>query len=316
MADLDKELSDIRREVMESRNLVIRADNQLKTLHAELKTVARRLDEAMAQQRLSSVGAYVLFALLAVGAGVLVSVVRGSVAAHEHERLSQQLDETSLALQKSQVQVTSAAAASRSASDVYRLLAEGSPDERLAAVSALSKLDQAHLTPLERRALQERLELTRRELGASALERGRQASRRGEAAAVSEELSRFLAMDPPEPEALEASFLLGTSYARNGRPQDAIPLLSRVVDKEKNPKRREEAMALLALAYEQTGQPERAAQVARSALEASPDSPWAPAFRSRLAASRRALAADAGVAAPPAGILHPAGDAGRAPAGH
>src|SRR5208283_5377333 len=140
MADLDKELSDIRREVMESRNLIIRADNQLKTLHAELKTVARRLDEAMAQQRLSSVGAYVLFALLAVGAGVLVSVVRGSVAAHEHERLSQQLDETSLALQKSQAQAASAATASRSASDVYRLLAEGSPDERLAAVSALSKL--------------------------------------------------------------------------------------------------------------------------------------------------------------------------------
>ena len=50
-------------------------------------------------------------------------------------------------------------------------------------------------------------------------------------------------------------------------------------------------MALLALAYEQTGQPERAAEVARAALEAAPASPWAPAYRSRLAAARRALAA-------------------------
>ena len=51
MADLDKELGDIRREVIESRTLVIRADNQLKTLHAEVKTLARKLDGAVARQR-------------------------------------------------------------------------------------------------------------------------------------------------------------------------------------------------------------------------------------------------------------------------
>ncbi len=301
MADLDKELSDIRREVIESRNLVIRADNQLKTLHAEVKTVGRRLDEAMAQQRLSSVAAYVLFAVLAVGAGLVVSVVRGTVATHERERLTQQLSEATAALEQSRTQLASAAAASRAAGDVYRQLAEGSADERLKAVLALGRLDQAHLTPLERRALQERVEATRREVGTLALERGRQATRRGETAVATEELTRFLALDPPEPEALEASFLLGTADARSGRPKEAIPLLSRVVDKYKNETRREEAMALLALAYEQTGQAERAAQLARTALEGAPDSPWAPAFRSRLAAARRALAADAGPPVLPSG---------------
>ncbi|MGO8970022.1 MAG: tetratricopeptide repeat protein [Myxococcaceae bacterium] len=310
MADLDKELSDIRREVIESRNLVIRADNQLKTLHAEVKTVGRRLDEAIAQQRLSSVAAYVLFAVLAVGAGLVISVVRSTVATHERERLGQQLSEATAALEQSRAQLASAAAASRSASDVYKALPEGSPDERLKAVLALSRVDQAHLSPLERRALQERVEVTRREVGALALERGRQASRRGDAAAASGELTRFLALDPPEPEALEASFLLGSADARAGRPKEAIPLLSRVVDKDKNEKRREEAMALLALAYEQTGQPERAAQLARSALETAPESPWAPAFRSRLAAARRALGADAGppaVPTAPAAPPHPTG---------
>lgn len=293
MADLDKELSDIRREVIEGRNLIIRADNQLKTLHAEVKTVGRRLDEAMAQHRYSSMAAYFLFALLAVGAGVVISIVRGSVAAHEHDRLSQQLAEATGALEQARAQASGAAAASRTASDLYRTLAEGSADERLKAVPALAHLDQAQLTALERRALQDRLELTRREVGAAALERGRQASRRGDVEAARAELTRFLALGPPEAEALDASFLLGTSEARNGRPAEAIPLLSRVVEQDRSAKRREEAMALLALAYEQTGQPERAAQLARSALEADPDSPWAPAFRSRLAAARRMLAASA-----------------------
>jgi tetratricopeptide (TPR) repeat protein len=301
MAELDKELADIRREVIESRNLVIRADNQLKTLHAEVKTVGRRLEAAIAHQRMASASAYVLFALLAVGAGLVVAVVRGAVAGHEREALTQQLSVATSALEESRAQAATAAAASRSAGESYRMLAEGSLDDRLKAVPSLARLDEAHLTPLERRALQERVALTRRDIGATALERGRQASRRGEPSVAVEELARFLALDPPEPEALEASFLLGAAYARSARPKEAIPLLARVVDRDRRAKSHEEAMALLSLAYEQTGQPERAAEVARAALEAAPVSPWAPAFHSRLAAARRALAADAGAPAVLAG---------------
>jgi tetratricopeptide (TPR) repeat protein len=313
MADLDKELQDIRREVIESRTLVIRADNQLKTLHAEVKTVGRRLEGAIAHQRLASAGAYALFAVLAVGAGLVVAVVRGAVAAHEHERLTQQLAEATGALEQNQAQAALASAASRSAGEVYRTLAEGSLDDRLKAVPSLARLDQAHLTALEKRALQERVELARREIGATALERGRQANRRGEPAAAVEDLARFLALEPPEPEALEAAFLLGTAYARSGRPAEAIPLLTRVVDKDRRTKNREEALALLSLAYEQTGQPEHAAEVARAALEYAPASPWAPAYRSRLAAARRAMAADAGTSATAVGASRPGpSDAGAA----
>ncbi len=294
MAELDKELADIRREVIESRTLVIRADNQLKTLHAEVKTVGRRLEAAIAQQRLASAAAYALFVLLAVGAGVVVTVVHGAVAAHERETLAQRLTAATAALEESKTQAAAASLASRNAGDTYRALAEGSVDDRLKAASSLARLDEANLTPLERRALQERVALTRREIGAAALEGGRQASRRGEPAAAMEELARFLALDPPEPEALEASFLLGGAYARSARPKEAIPLLVRVVAKEHRPRVREEAMALLSLAYEQTGQPEHAAEVARAALESAPAGPWAPAFHSRLAAARRALASDAG----------------------
>jgi tetratricopeptide (TPR) repeat protein len=295
MADLDKELADIRREVIESRTLVIRADNQLKTLHAEVKGLGRRLEEMKAQQRLASAAAYGLFALLAVGGGLAVAAVGGAVGAHERERLSHELAESTAALEQAKAQAATAAAASLRAADVYRMLGEGSSEDRLKGVPALARVDVAHLTPLERRALEERVETARREIGVAALEHARLASRRGEPAAAADELTRFLTLDPPEPQALEASFLLGVALARSGRPAESIPLLSRVVDKDTRGKNREEAMALLALAYEQTGKPEGAAALARTALEANPTSPWAPAFRSRLAAARRALAADAGV---------------------
>ena len=40
--DLERELADIRREVIEGRNLVIRTDNLLKTLHSEVKAFGAR----------------------------------------------------------------------------------------------------------------------------------------------------------------------------------------------------------------------------------------------------------------------------------
>lgn len=297
MPDLEKELADIRREVIESRNLVIRTDNQLKTLHAEVKALGRKVDEASQRQRFASAAAYVLFALLAVGAGVVVSSVRGTVASYERERLGKQLTEAKAALEGLQAKVAAASAASAAASQALRMLDEGPPADRPKALAALARVDQAQLTPLERAALRDRLERVRREVGAAAITHGQKAIRQGDPGSAVEELAGFLALDPPEPESLDAAFLLGSAYAKTGRPAEAVPLLARVVEREKRVRNREEAMAFLALAYEQTGRPEKAAEIARAALEAAPSSPWAPAFRSRLAAARRALGADAGPAA-------------------
>jgi len=296
MADPEKELADIRREVIESRNLVIRTDNQLKTLHAEVKALGRKVDEASQRQRFASAAAYGLFALLAVGAGVVVSSVRGAVASYERERLTKQLAEAKSGLDTLKGQVAAASAASTAASQALRMLDEGPPADRPKALAALARVEQAQLTPLERAALRDRLERVRREVGLAAITHGQKAIRQGDPGSAVEELTGFLALDPPEPESLDAAFLLGSAYARTGRPAEAVPLLARVVDREKRVRNREEAMALLALAYEQTGQPQKAAEISRAALDAAPGSPWAPAFRSRLAAARRALGADAGAA--------------------
>ena len=60
--DLERELADIRREVIEGRNLVIRTDNLLKTLHSEVKSFGVRQKEFERKLRLSSAAAYALVA--------------------------------------------------------------------------------------------------------------------------------------------------------------------------------------------------------------------------------------------------------------
>ena len=66
----DGEISALRKEVIEARNLVIKTDNLLKNLHAELKQMGRKHEEQEKRHWMTSVIVYVAMAIL-VGAGAI-----------------------------------------------------------------------------------------------------------------------------------------------------------------------------------------------------------------------------------------------------
>ena len=297
--DLERELADIRREVIEGRNLVIRTDNLLKTLHSEVKAFGARQKEFERRQMLSSAAAYALFALLAGTAALLLSGARASAANGERDKAVAELKTLTQTREKERTEQDAIAAARRSASDAYRMMTELPGDRRLEGISALAKVDQSKLDPLERQALADRAASLKRELGQTAFERGKAAFRRNEWAAATEDLSRFLAMQPTEPEQIEASFMLGNALVQQRKYEPAIAPLKTFVEKDRRSKNREWAMTLLAQAYEQTGKPDQAAAVAREALGMYPPSQFTPMLKARLSAAKRALSAsdgtDAGV---------------------
>src|SRR5882724_3229877 len=68
-ASQDGDISALRKEVIEARNLVIKTDNLLKNLHAELKQMGRKHEEQEKRHWMTSVTAYIGFAVIAgVGA--------------------------------------------------------------------------------------------------------------------------------------------------------------------------------------------------------------------------------------------------------
>jgi tetratricopeptide (TPR) repeat protein len=311
--DLERELADIRREVIEGRNLVIRTDNLLKTLHSEVKAFGARQKEFERRQLMSSAAAYALFALLAGTAALLLSGVRASAANSERDKAVAELKTLTQSIEKERADQAAVVAARRAASDAYRMMTELPGDRRLEGITALAKVDQSKLDSLERQALADRASALRRELGQTAFERGRSAFRRNEWAAATEDLGRFLAMQPSEPEQLEASWMLGNALAQQRKYEAAIPPLKTFVERDRRSKNREWAMTLLAQAYEQTGHPDQAAAVAREALGTYPNSQFTPMLKARLSAAKRALTdADAGVgttgeATPPvAAVVAPA----------
>ena len=306
--DLERELADIRREVIEGRNLVIRTDNLLKTLHSEVKAFGARQKEFERRQMLSSAAAYALFALLAGTAALLLSGARASAANGERDKAVAELKTLTQSIEKERTEQTAVSAARRSATDAYRMMTELPGDCRLEGITALTKVDQSKLDPLERQALADRAAALKRELGQTAFERGKAAFRRNEWAAATEDLSRFLAMQPTEPEQLEASFMLGNALVQQRKYEPAIAPLKTFVEKDRRSKNREWAMTLLAQAYEQTGKPDQAAAVAREALGMYPASQFTPMLKARLSSAKRAMSgdgSDAGVTTGPTGDAAP-----------
>jgi tetratricopeptide (TPR) repeat protein len=296
--ELEKELAEIRREVIESRNLVIKTDNLLKNLHAEVKAVGKRQEDSERRQWISSAVAYLLFAGLCLGGGILLVMAKGGAAKEEKDRLEKQVTELSQQADKQKTDVNGALLSSRQAAEVYKLMTTLPGDERLKGVDALAKLDQTRLSSLEKQALADRAALLRREIGQGALERGRAASRRNDAQTVITELGRFMALSPSTEEGNEASFLLGAAYVQVHKYDQAAAALGRFINADKKAKSRDYAMLLLTQSYELSGQLDKAAATAREALGTYPNSEYVPQLKMRLTAAKHLMdgAADAAAA--------------------
>lgn len=297
----EKELGEIRREVIEARNLVIKTDNLLKNLHAELKLVGKRQEDFQKRQWISSAVAYVLFAALCVSGAVMLANARSSSSDDEIARLQKQSHELQATLERERADVATVSRAQNAASEVYRMMTNLPGEERLKGIDALVKLDTSKLSGLERAALNDRAAALRKEVGDAAFERGKAAFRRNDMAGAAEELSRFIAMNPPQTELFDASYFLGTALNQLRKHEEAVTHLSRFVEGDKKSKTRDYAMLLLSQSLEQSGQAEKAAEVAREAIGAYPNSQFLPNLRGRLSAAKRALVGGASDTAPAGG---------------
>lgn len=281
-ADLNKQLDEIRREVIESRNMTIKTDNALKTLHAELKVVSAQQDAFQKRTWFSTGAAYVLFAGLCVAGVVVISNTRAASANAERDRLERQVSELNETITRLRGEAAAAAAAEQSAAQVYKQMTTLPGEERLKGIDALGKLDQTKFSAFARLVLQDRALLLRKEVGSAVLEKGKAAFRRQDWSETITHLTRFLSMDPVPEDALEASFYLGNAYFQSRKFEDAIKPLQRYVEGDRRAKTRDFALLMLMQSYDMTGNREQAVATAREGVNAHPGSDFRNQFAGRL----------------------------------
>jgi tetratricopeptide (TPR) repeat protein len=292
----DGDISTLRKELIEARNLVIKTDNLLKNLHAELKQMGRKHEEQEKRHWMTSVTAYIGFAVIA-GVGAIayanaeVRTARSDAQANEAR---------AAALQKDAEKIKATEQARRDSSDkalrVYELL--GSEKEGPALNQAMSQamhLDRAQLSTLEGKAIDDRAAGMKRQLAEAARSAGESAFRRQDWKAASQDLGRYVELEPKVGDNL-VWYHLGSARIQTKEFQGAVHPLETFLKSAGGTKTAQYAGLLLGQAYEEVGNANRAREVYERAVSLYPGSEFATQLRSRL---KRLAAASAPLGTPP-----------------
>ena len=291
------DISQLRKEVIEARNLVIKTDNLLKNLHAELKQMGRKHEEQEKRHWMTSVTAYIGFALIA-GVGAIafanaeVRTARGDAQANEAR---------AAALQKDAEKIKAADQVRREMSEkalrVYELL--GSEKEGPGLNQAMTQamhLDRGQMSALEAKAIDDRAAGMKRQLAEAARSSGESAYRRQDWRTASQDLGRYVELEPKVSDNM-IWFHLGSSRIQTREFQGAVPPLEAFLKGTGGTKTAQYAGLLLGQAYEEIGNAARAREVYERALSLYPGSEFATQIRNRL---KRLAAATAPLGAAPA----------------
>src|SRR2546430_3295972 len=276
------EISSLRKEVVEARNLIIKTDNLLKNLHAELKQMGRRHDEQDKRHWATSVTAYIAFVLLA-GAGA-IAYARAEVRTAREEAQANEARAVALQKDAEKIKVTDQVRrdASEKALRVYDLLATEKEGPGLnQAMAQAMHLDRSQVSALESKAIDDRAAGMKARLAESALAAGTKAFRQQDWKGVSELLGRYVELEPRVTDA-QVWYHLGSARIQPTEDQGAVVPLENFLKNTGGTKTAQYAGLLLGQAYEETNNPTKAKEAYERAERLYPGSEFAPMIRSRL----------------------------------
>jgi len=287
MEGFDKALAELKKEIIETRNLVIRNDNLLKTFGADLKTIGRKQENFERKQWISSAIAYVLFVALASGAAYLASQGYLAQAQSEIEALTQKAQEATLAAKQAEEELSKARDASQAALAAYQKLMDAAPSEREAVVAEVQAVDKTRLSRLEARALEDRARAMIQQLANEKFESGRAAYRRKDWRTAVDDLLKGMSLWPDHPLAPEHSFFLGTAANETRQYELVEQYLTRYIEEQKGRGNKDYAYLLLGNAQAALGKLSQAEATLRRGLERFPNSQFATSMRRRAATFRK-----------------------------
>ena len=295
----DGDLSALRREVIEARNLIIKIDNLLKNLHAELKQMGRKHEEQEKRHWMTSVTAYIAFAVIA-GVGAIafanaeVRTARSGAQANEARAAALQKDAERIKVADQTRRETS-----EKALRVYDLLGTEKEGPGLnQAMTQAMHLDRGQMSALETKAIDDRAAGMKRQLAEAVRSAGESAFRRQDWKAASQDLGRYVELEPKVSDNL-IWFHLGSARIQTREFQGALQPLENFLKGTGGTKTAQYAGMLLGQAYEETGNNQKAREAYERAERLYPGSDFAPMIRNRLRRVQAALNGPGATPLPP-----------------
>ncbi len=280
MHEVDDELRDIKREIVESRGLVIKTNNLTNALSADIKSIAKR--QRTYERRISwnSAVAYIVFVLVAFTALKFAWDARVESIKGETEQKTQENERLHKEVQKNDEDKKDRDRAEAKSAQFYELIRAG---KKVEVVDGYEAIKKEPLSRAEQAVFADAVEKARNDLAAQMYEQGldkARVQRWQEAATAYEDSLKY-----KDNSAIAANVKLGLAqaYRKLARPREAIPLLNQISDGATDKELQDDALYELAKCQEDIQTWNEAKNTWRTLIRRFPDSHFTPEAKLYLA---------------------------------
>lgn len=280
MREVDDELSDIKREIIESRGLVIKTNNLTNALSADIKSIAKRQQSYERRLTWNSATAYIVFVLVVFTALKFAWDARVDAIKSETDQKTGENDRLRKEAREVERRDEDRNRAEQKAAAFYDLVRQG---KRIELVDQYETIKNEPLTKAEQAAFSDAVEHARNELAAERYQQGldkARVQRFQEAATAFEESLKYKDSSTISP---NVKLGLADAYKHLGRPRDAIPILTGLAESSPDREIQDDALYLLAQCQMDIQAWNEAKNTWRSLIRRFPDSHFTPEAKMVLA---------------------------------
>jgi tetratricopeptide (TPR) repeat protein len=277
-------VSEIKKEIIESHNLIIKTDNLVKNLASEIKAVQKKQERYERKYIFNSVVAYVIFVVVIFGGLYVAFDAKVGVVRHEKEALEEKLTKAKAEMDELQNKLSVKARQEKVTERFLRLKKENRPFD---ALKVAENLDPNMLSPVLAHMVETETRDLRRTLATEALDAGKTLYQKAHLNKALRELDRAMQIKPPAElaskiERQRAQVLLKLN--RNAQAAEAFLAASQA---DPTSKSADYLLYMAAGTLETSGDVPRALQAYERILKEHPESPYASQARRRIATLTR-----------------------------
>lgn len=279
MREADEEIREIKKEIIESRGLIIKTNNLVNALGADIKSIAKRQTGYERRFTLNSWVAYVIFSVLCFVGLKLASDAQVREIEHETRTLRGEVRQLRTDLGDETRKAQLRGRAETRASEYYDLVQQ---QRRQEAVERYSQISQENLSPAEREFFRDVHDQFRLDLSLEAYQAGLSLMRTGRYAEAAERFHQSMSLRDDASHMPAVKYNLAVALRELGRQSEALVYARQVVEQNIDRELQDDATWLVAECATDLEDLDTAIEAIRSLLRRWPRSSYAPDARSEL----------------------------------
>jgi TolA-binding protein len=220
--EIINEINELKREIIEARNMNIKTDNNMRAMFAEMKKITTNQKIAERKARVSAIGAYVIFVVVIAAAAIWASGVKASQLETIISGLNERVETFIKESEGLKSDIETRQAAEKRAVFLLNLIRENKKEE---AVKEFRKTEMAAFSKVEAELLKEHIDAFAEELAKNHYERGVAQWKVGGYSSAVQEFEMALDYQPGMKDRGSLSYFMGLSLVQLQKTEAAIKAL-------------------------------------------------------------------------------------------